>query len=320
MLAVLENDTGLEAALRGAELRYIKLGSGNAWAGQALEAGEIHLGHLAVPHELALTGDRDAITAHLVEQGRSPAKARDFAREIADFYTLPQDTVWITFAEGQLWWAQAHSDVTWLGVGEGHGARMRRTRAPWRNTNIAGQTLTQAALSTRLTKVAAYRQTLCGVEADAYLRRKLLGEEDPLVTRALAVRGEAVEAASSLITALHWADFETLVDLLLARGGWHRTSALGGTMKDADLLVEQPVTGETALVQVKSAASQATLEDYVARFDADPALSRLIFVCHSPRGQLTRPDRSDVTLWTREGLAEAALQAGLLDWLIARSG
>ena len=68
-----------------------------------------------------------------------------------------------------------------------------------------------------------------------------------------------VAAAEQLIAGLHWADFETLVDVILARGGWHRVSALGGTMKDADLIVEQSVTQETALVQVKSAASQSLL-------------------------------------------------------------
>jgi hypothetical protein len=45
----------------------------------------------------------------------------------------------------------------------------------------------------------------------------------------------------------------------LARGGWHRVPALSGTVKDADLNVEQSVTQETALVQVKSAASQSLL-------------------------------------------------------------
>ena len=55
------------------------------------------------------------------------------------------------------------------------------------------------------------------------------------------------------------ADFEKLVDVILGRGDWHRVPALSGTMKDADLNVEQSVTQETALVQVKSAASQSLL-------------------------------------------------------------
>ena len=51
---------------------------------------------------------------------------------------------------------------------------------------------------------------------------------------------------------LHQDDFETLVDLIFARGGWHRVSALGGNEADIDLAVEQSLTGERAFVQVKS--------------------------------------------------------------------
>jgi hypothetical protein len=194
------------------------------------------------PHALARTGNKDAIAAHLRKCGRSQAKARDFAREIVDFYTLPEETLWITFVDGRLWWVQARAEATWLGEGDSHGARLRQTLFPWRDTDLKGRVLAMASLSTKLTQVAAYRQTLCAVEASDYLRRKLLGQEDPVVTQALAARQQALAAASALITALHWADFETLIDLLLARGGWHRVSALGGTLKDADLVVEQPVT------------------------------------------------------------------------------
>ena len=31
-----------------------------------------------------------------------------------------------------------------------------------------------------------------------------------------------------MIAELHWADFEIMVDLIFARGGWQRTSVLGG--------------------------------------------------------------------------------------------
>ena len=200
-----------------------------------------------MPHALARTGNKDAIAAHLRKCGRSQAKARDFAREIVDFYTLPEETLWITFVDGRLWWVQARAEATWLGEGDSHGARLRQTLFPWRDTDLKGRVLAMASLSTKLTQVAAYRQTLCAVEASDYLRRKLLGQEDPVVTQALAARQQALAAASALITALHWADFETLIDLLLARGGWHRVSALGGTLKDADLVVEQPVTGRDRL-------------------------------------------------------------------------
>jgi hypothetical protein len=54
-----------------------------------------------------------------------------------------------------------------------HGARFRRTIGPWRNGDLKGRPLLMNALSTKLTKVDGYRQTLCSLEPEAarYLQR-----------------------------------------------------------------------------------------------------------------------------------------------------
>jgi hypothetical protein len=299
--------------------RYIKLGPKGVWTERSLRQGEIHFGHRRVPHELALTGDREAVTAYLIQTGRSPGKARDFAREIIDFYTLGFDTVWITFAHRHLWWTKAHPDVIWLGEGDGHGVRMRRTLAAWRQTDLLERPLSLNSLSTKLTKVGAYRQTLCRIEAQAYLLTKLKGEDDPIVARGKSAREQVLAVAEDAIAALHWADFETLLDLIFARSGWQRISELGGTQKDVDLVVGQAATNERAFVQIKSSATQAVLDDYLTRYEESP-YQRLFFICHSPHGSLTMPDRPDLHLWTRPHLAEAAVRAGLFDWLMERTG
>lgn len=40
-------------------------------------------------------------------------------REVKDFYTLGSDCLWITFADGSLWWAFAWPEVTMLERTEG---------------------------------------------------------------------------------------------------------------------------------------------------------------------------------------------------------
>lgn len=110
-----------------------------------------------------------------------------------------------------------------------------------------------------------------------------------------------------------------LIDLILARGGWERVSDLGGAMRDADLIVQQPVTGERAFVQVKSAATQSVLDDCIKRFRGYSGYPRMIFACHKPAGVLST-DRADVMIWTGRGLAQAASRNGLFDWLIDRVG
>jgi hypothetical protein len=56
--------------------------------------------------------------------------------------------------------------------------RMRRTIRDWKNCNIEGKPIRAAELSSRLAKVAAYRQTICEVEASDYLLRNINKDED----------------------------------------------------------------------------------------------------------------------------------------------
>jgi hypothetical protein len=74
------------------------------------------------------------------------------------------------------------------------------------------------------------------------------------------------------------------------------------------------------MVQVKSVASQSVLDDYIHRFDEAGGYSRLIFACHSPRGLLAPPERADVIVWARSGLAETTVRIGLVEWLIEKVG
>ncbi len=302
------------------EVRYIKLGAGGKWVRVSLDRGEIHFSHRTVPHGLCIHGDWDAVVQHRVDLGRSPAKAKDGMREIRDFYTLGANCLWITFAEGHLWWAFAEPEVVWLGAEEnGHGARMRKTVDGWHKTNVKGEPLRTNHLSTKLTQVAAYRQTICRVKEVDYLVRHINGVDEPVVARAREARQVTVTVASEMIAGLHWADFETLVDLIFARSGWQRISRVGGSQKDVDLILEQPTTGEKAFVQVKSKAGQAVLDDYIDRFRRSETYQRMFFVCHSPKGALSTDDDTRLHVWVGDRLADTAVRAGLFDWLTERT-
>lgn len=306
--------------LAPAAVRYIKLGPGGRWFARCCAENRLEFGYPDVARELMAAHDWEAVRAYFATtRGVKPGKARDFTREIREFHTAGADCLWITFADGCLWWAFTAPEIHWLGGdGEAHGVMYRSTLAPWRNTDLQGRLLSQAGLSTRLTQVAGYRQTLCRVSAEAYLVRRINGIEDPMVTQALALHRDLIRVAAELITELHWADFELLVELIFARSGWRRLSAVGGTQKDIDLALEQPSTGERAFVQVKSKASVGVLNDYVARFRADPRYQRMFFVCHSPQGTLPQPKDPAVHVWVGPQLARMTVQAGLFDWLIER--
>lgn len=301
-------------------VRYIKLGPKNAWAPVSFERNEIHFGYKTIAHELCQREAWEEAAAILRAEGRTPGKANDAVREIRDFYSLGADCLWITFCNERLWWAFAEPQVSWLGPdNEEHGSRVRKTIGPWRCADIRNRILRTDELSTRLTQVGAYRQTLCGVKEDAYLLRRLNAEDEPLVQEAVEVRTTMLELTARMIARLHWAEFETMVDLIFARSGWQRISRVGGTQKDVDLVLQQPTTGETAWVQVKSRARQAVLDDYVNRFRENGSQDRLFFVCHSPGGRMAVSD-PDIHLWTGDTLAAAATKAGLFEWLVDRCG
>jgi hypothetical protein len=108
--------------------------------------------------------------------------------------------------------------------------------------------------------------TICAIKHADYLLRRIRDEPDPLHAQATALKVEMCEIGLRMIRQLDWRDFETLVDLIFARGGWQRSSVLGKGQADVDLILTQPTIGETAWVQIKSGTSQAELDDYVGRF------------------------------------------------------
>ncbi len=301
-------------------IRYVKLGPGNRGAHACLERGELQFGTPDEPHDLALAGDWDGARADLVERlGRTPSAAGDGVREMRDFYTLDEACLWITFVDGHLWWAFARPEVVDLRGEPGeHGAVMRRVGA-WSCADLQGRPLAIDTLSSRLTKSAAYRRTICRVEDADYLLRRINGSDEPGLAEARAAQASLEAAARGLVERLHWDDFETFVDLLFQSQGWQRASRLGGHQRDADLVVEQAATGERALVQVKSRADWETFARYEAVFRAG-GYHRMFFVCHSPEDGLVLEVLPGVHVWTGDGLARRAVATGLVDWLIERAG
>jgi hypothetical protein len=267
-----------------------------------------------------LAGDWEEVRRQLLGMGRTVRGVGQGLRELKDFYGLPENTLWVTMADGHFWWTFAEGHV----VGIEHGnvdqpARYRRTRVGWSKTSLTGEPLTVRGLSSALTRTASYQMTICTIKRADYLLRRIRDERDPLHAQATAFRVRMREIGFRMIRQLDWRDFETLVDLIFARGGWQRSSVLGKDQADVDLILTQPTIGETAWVQIKSGTSQAELDDYLGRFRRDGSCDRFFFVCHSAVGALSLPLQPRLHLWTAERLSDAVIDAGLFDWLIDRT-
>jgi hypothetical protein len=260
-----------------------------------------------------VAGDWDQVREIYVKAGENGIGNR--MREIRDFYETDADCLWITFGQGRLWWAFASPEVELMP----DGARRRRTLAPWSCLDAAGEVLAMAGLSTRLTQTASYQMTICTVAAEAYLLRRVNAQPDSIADRLDGLTAELRELVAEMIADLHWRDFETLIDLIFTRGGWRRVTPVGGSSQaDSDIILEQPVTGERAFVQIKSKATQATLRDYRARFEAYPDMHRFYFACHSPNGRLTTLEDDRAEVWLAPQIAARAIEGGLVEWLMEK--
>lgn len=299
--------------------RYIKLGKGGGYETVALNRGELHFGFGNVPHEIALSLDVDQIKKCQIAAGRNVRATIDDAREILDFYQLGSDCIWITFARGYMWWAFAEPKVTWIGGdGKANGQRIRKCLGGWKNTDVKGGLLRIDSLSTKLTKVAGFQRTICAVDKD-YVLRRINGIVEPVVVKSNRARKLLLDTLCEAISLLHWRDFETLIDIIFARSGWHRITKLGGTQKMIDLALEQPITNERCAIQIKSSATQLALNEFVKLADETDDFDRLFFVCHSPKQKLKSPiDRDDIHVWSTTELSGMALRLGLSDWVIEK--
>jgi hypothetical protein len=301
-------------------VRYVKLGQGGGWARDAIARGVVPFGFDQVPHAPCAAGEWDTVRSTLLAAGRSASGATQGVRELRDFYENDDSCLWVTFADGHLYWAFSEATVVEVaGLESGQPRRERRTIDGWRRHSSTGDALGIGTLSSALTRVAGYRMTICKVDREDYLLRRIRGEPDPLHTAANTAKAALLDVAVSMIAQLDWRDFEIMIDLVFARGGWQRSSALGDGEVDIDLRLESPTTGEVAWIQVKSSATQAAVNDYLSRFQNDGSADRFYFIVHSPKGTLTLPPGRHLHLWAGTDLADRVIATGLFDWLIERT-
>jgi hypothetical protein len=297
------------------EFRYIKLGDRGKWESICLfEEHSIRLGYESNQHQECLRKEWGKVREFWRKVRKSESTVTSDIRQIQDFYELPEDIVWVTFHKGLMYWCRADENVEEI---EG-GVRRRIAIGGWSCVDAHGRELTFDRLDGRITQKQSYQGTICRIDQANYLERKLSGEPDPDVERALEAKSSLQDAIEILVRGLWWYDFESLVDLIFSRSGWQRVSSLGKTTKDIDMEIVIPVTNYRACVQVKSSANAKTVKDSYESLSAYKKFDKIFFVYHSARGALSDVDIDDSTfeLWDCEKVAEQVIANGLVDWLI----
>lgn len=302
-------------------VRYVKNGASGQWWRAAKTDHQIHAGWSIVSHELLQQPDRDAIRAKIDGHfnGR-PGATKDF-KALCTLLDQPSQHIWVTFQDGCMWWCTVHDEIqpNLDGRSESRGHFWLTCDRPWSNHSNGGRYLATANLPGIITKTAGFKGTVCKPEGWQAILRIIKDEKDPGVAAAADARTAYEAAIASLLQNLRDRDFELLVDLILSRSGWSRLAELGRTIEGVDIDVENAATGEIAFVQIKSAAAQSMLDDYVGRFnERRERYHRMIFAVHTPTGALRPPADKPVQVWSVDRIAQLVVRLGLGEWVANR--
>lgn len=293
---------------------FIKLGSGGEWEERCVEQEQtIRLGFSDANHADCLAGNWEKIRQSYLTS-RTAGKATEFANQIKLFYARDAKTVWVTFYANHMWWCFADEKV----VRQPDGTKIRKVAGQWSNKDIAGSPLSLDSLSGKLTQVRGFRGTICRIKEQQYAIDRINGKLSPFVSIAMEAEKALAKSLLPLIQNLTWGDFEILVDLVFSQAGWQRVGVLGKTEKDWDLDLLAPVTGERALVQVKSRSDVKEFHEYVNEFRQLKQHSRLFYVAHSITGDSPSSEPSVNFVGPAE-LAKLVVNAGLSAWLIKKN-
>lgn len=294
----------------------MKNGRGGQWWKAARARNQAHFGWSRVPREQLVRADRAEIEATIRGYSKDQGAATRDVEQLFELLDSPSRHIWITFQDGCMWWCTLRNGPVLNSDGESDalGYFWLDCDLPWSNHTVGGRLLSITELSGRITSTAGFRGTLCTPKASAEILRVLSDQKDDLAIAVETARDAYELTVAQSIQRLSPQDFEHLIDLILVRTGWARISTLGSTREGIDLEVENAAADEVAFVQVKSAATQAVLDDYVERFaERRERYSRMIFAVHTPSGDLCPP--KDVQVWTGRRTAKLTVRAGLGEWV-----
>lgn len=304
-----------------ATVRYVKNGAGGCWWPDAKSRQRLHAGWSWVSDDALRSGDEAVLRELHRRQYGSKRGATQDLNQLLSLLQRPSRHIWVTFEDGFMWWSTVKDSITVSPENETaeHGHFWLELDRPWDNRSLAGRYLAASDLPGNVSKTAGFQGTICEPKGWREILRLIRDEEDEDAAAAMAARLAYQAAVGKLVARLPPKDFEVLVDLILARSGWTRIAKIGGATEGIDVEVENPAINEIAFVQVKAAAGQATLDDYVDRFrERRERYDRMIFAVHSPKGGLSAPAGEPIQVWDGPKVAELVVRLGLGDWVSKR--
>jgi hypothetical protein len=307
-------------------VRFIKLGRKSVWWPLARDTNTLRLGFRQFDFAFCAAGEWEKAKEKFASTGARTG-AGDITRalnQVRDFFELPESALWCTIEDGDVWWCFAETKIIDLYTGDDtaeqkQGARMRRAIDRWRNTDVNGNRLRLDSMTTKITKVASFQETICKPSGASDLLNRIRAIQSSAHARAAQAHEELVASVGDVLDQLHQDDFELLIELIFSSSGWKRISAVGGTQETLDIAMVLPTTGEHCFVQVKSQTTRTVFHSLVDALDNSQGYSRMFFVYHTPAEAFENTASDRVTVWHRYEIARQAVRAGLTDWILSRT-
>jgi hypothetical protein len=294
---------------------FIKLGREGEWEESSIKEGRVRIGW----HEISLRtinkGDWDEITTRLRKSyGNKGVGTRD-ANALRTIAESTSEDLWVTFHASKLWWCRLRDGK----VRDDSISKHRVVQGKWNDQDINGKKLYVYDIPGSISKTRSYRATICRMDPDE-LKRVINAEQSPAYCDLQQAKEALARRVESAITRLHWKDFEILVDLVFSRSNLRRTGKIGDVKDYTDIELEDPITGDRRLVQVKSQSSLKELREYAENFPSGQ-FERLYFVVHSPDKSLEKFDEAEfeeLELILPARLATMVVDCGLVNWILGK--
>jgi len=302
---------------------FIKMGVAGEFERTSIADGKVKLDYREIDHVKCLEGKWDEVYDQISREYKTQKRVTtSHCNQVKMFYTEPVTTLWITYFDNKLWYCFAETEIH---LNDDY-TKYRKAIGGWKDVDINDRKLEMQSLSGRLTKVQGYRGTICSVEERSYLIRVINDQQDQTVIELERHQQELINDIEKLLVRIQWKDFEVLVDLLFRASGWARIGNMGGTIKDIDLKLINPISDEYAFAQVKSKCDKATYFRFRDMASVSHETDFKFFIVHSPAPDLIEymsgsgPIDDGITIIAKHKLAKRCLNSGLVDWLVAVVG
>jgi len=306
------------------KVQYIKLGNGGKWEQLCLREGIIRFDYESADPEsmqLCREGRWGELTAQWqAARGNKAVGTRD-VKETRIYWEDNGDTLWITFAGDDLYWGFLEpGEPRPYAVGASDDfSTFRKVQGGWKSVGKDGKPLGKYNLPGYVTKVAAYRRTVCDVEGGESLIARINGQKTAEIERVYGAKTELTDALIPILRKLDWKPFETLVEMIFSRSGWRRIGAVGKARPNIDVALEIPLTGERACIQIKTSATVHDLENWIKFKEESSAYSQMFFVYHTSSVPLRVNDEEEIIqVLDANQVAQQVIETGLVDWVISQ--